>query len=364
MRGAADVYTTLGTATATSTGWVELTGVLAVPSCTLEELAVYLEGPAAGVMLYADDVAVRPQPGELGPNLVANPDFEAGTTGWFGFGGPTLTTTTAQAHGGLRSGLVTNRTAGFQGPATSLLGLVQPGGVYQIEAWARLVNATTGPANLTLKVTCAGTDQFLRVASATASDTAWTLVAGSITIPSCAATEITLYLEGPPAGVDQLIDDVSVRQDFTTVDPNIITNPDFETGTSDWFGFGGPILTSTTAQAHGGTRSLLVTARTASFQGPATSLLAAPAGGYTASGWVRLANATTGEIRLTLKTRCGTTDSYATVGSASVTDTGWTQITGTLTVPSCEPTEVTLYFEGPPAGVELYVDDVVVVAGP
>ena len=144
-----------------------------------------------------------------------------------------------------------------------------------------------------------------------------------------------------------------MRQDFTSVEPNHHHESRLEAGTFDWFGFGGSTLSSTTAQAHGGARSLMVTDRTESFQGPATSLIAAPAGDYVASGWVRLANAATGEVRMTLKTRCGTTDAFATVGSAVATDAGWTEITGTLTIPSCGPSEVTLYFEGPPAASAL-----------
>ena len=52
--------------------------------------------------------------------MIANPGFESGTTGWFGFGGPTLAAT-AQAHSGAQSLLVTDRTAAFQGPGYSLL---------------------------------------------------------------------------------------------------------------------------------------------------------------------------------------------------------------------------------------------------
>ena len=359
--GGSDLSTTLDSEVATDAAWVELSGELAVPACTLAEVTIGVEGPAPGVTLYVDDVAVRPQPGDLGPNLIANPDFETGTAGWFGFGGPTLTASTAQAHRGLQSGFVTNRTATFQGPAHDLLGLAVAGGTYQASAWARLDGAGSGPATLTLKASCSGADQFGQIASVTATSTEWTEVAGRFTVPSCTLTGLTIYLEGPPAGVNQYIDDVSVRQDLSMLGSNLVANPGFESGTTGWFGFGGPTLTATAAQAHTGAQSVLVTNRTATFQGPATSLLSvATPGAHAASGWVRLASATAAQVRMTLKTTCGGVDQFATVGAANATDAGWTQITGTLTVADCAPTDLVVYFEGPAAGIDFYLDDVAV----
>jgi endo-1,4-beta-xylanase len=359
--GGPELVATLDSDVAGNRGWVELTGELLAPGCALDQLAIRVDGPAAGVTLYIDDVAVRPQPGDFGPNLIANPDFESGTTGWFGFGGPTLAASMAEAHGGAQSGFVSNRTGSFQGPGTSLLGLAFSNGTYRASAWARLSGAESGPAILTLKASCAGADQFIRIATGTATSTAWTEVSGTFTVPDCALTELTMYLEGPPAGVDQYVDDVSVRQDLSELEPNIIANPGFESGTASWFGFGGPTLAAQATQAHSGALSVLVTNRTASFQGPGQSLLAAAtAGSYAASGWVRLANLAAAPIQMTLKTSCDGVDQFAAIGSANATDAGWTRIAGTLDVASCTLTDLVLYFEGPAAGVEFFVDDVTV----
>ena len=57
----------------------------------------------------------------LAQNLVTNPGFEAGdTTGWFAFGPPTISAQTNQVHSGKYAGLVTNRTATWNGIAQSL----------------------------------------------------------------------------------------------------------------------------------------------------------------------------------------------------------------------------------------------------
>ena len=38
--------------------WVEFTGSIAVPDCTLTELLIYVEGPGADVNIYIDDVVI------------------------------------------------------------------------------------------------------------------------------------------------------------------------------------------------------------------------------------------------------------------------------------------------------------------
>jgi hypothetical protein len=54
-------YTTIATASAAST-WVKLQGNFTVPSCTLSELRLYIEGPAAEEDFYVDDVSLSLAP--------------------------------------------------------------------------------------------------------------------------------------------------------------------------------------------------------------------------------------------------------------------------------------------------------------
>ncbi len=51
-------YVPLASGTANNWSWTKLVGEFTVPSCGLAELDVYLEGPAPGVVMFADDVAV------------------------------------------------------------------------------------------------------------------------------------------------------------------------------------------------------------------------------------------------------------------------------------------------------------------
>ncbi len=60
---------------------------------------------------------------------------------------------------------------------------------------------------------------------------------------------------------------------------NLLTNGDMEGGTTGWSVFGAGTLASNTSVVHGGTRSLLRTGRTASWNGPAQSVTSVLANG-------------------------------------------------------------------------------------
>lgn len=209
--GESATYTQLSSATLGDGSWTHLVGVLTVPTCTLTALNVYVEGPAADVAFYIDDVSVilRPPP----VNVLTNSDFEIDASGWFGWGAITVSATADRAHGGLQSGVATGRTSSWQGPATSLLGLVTPGTVYQAHAWVSIGGAEAATTSLTVASTCEGADQtYTQLGSVVASEAEWTQVGGTLNVPNCNLTGITLYVEGPAAEVDVYLDDVSVAQ--------------------------------------------------------------------------------------------------------------------------------------------------------
>ncbi|MUG46119.1 hypothetical protein [Paenibacillus woosongensis] len=57
----------------------------------------------------------------------------------------------------------------------------------------------------------------------------------------------------------------------------------------------------------------------------------------------------------------GSGDNYLRVAESPVTDSAWMTLRGSfLYEPSGEVTSLKLYFEGPDAGVDFYVDDVIV----
>jgi endo-1,4-beta-xylanase len=310
-----------------------------------------------------DSIAIGREPPSdgYGPNLIANGDFESGTSGWFGWGG-TITASSELAHGGAQSLKVSNRSAGQGTAAYDLTSAVEAGKSYALRFYVSIAGAATAPVNITRKVSCAGQgDSYSWVGSdAAVSEGGWTELGGVLEVPTCELTNLLVYVEGPPAGVDLYVDDASVRAPLTQ---NLVANGAFESNASGWFGWGGT-LTASSERAHGGAQSLKVSNRSAGQGTAAYDLTSVVSAGttYQTRFFVTIGGAASAPVNITRKFSCaGESDSYAWVSnSADVVDGVWTELSGALAVPNCELTNVLIYVEGPPAGVDLYVDDVVV----
>ena len=353
-------YSPLTSAAGTPGQWLFLSGTLSIPQCTtLGEVDVYVSGAPAGVDLIVDDVFVGDETSSVGANLIANPGFENGAAGWTTWGA-TLSASTAQAHSGAHSGLVTDRTQTWQGAVYDLTAVILSGQQYSVTAWAMLGSGDAQNVNFTAKISCAGTDSYVQMASTPATSTGWTELTGSLTVPTCSSlTGFLVYLEGPSVGTDLYVDDVTLRQLART---NLIANPGFESGIAGWSTWGASI-SATTAQAHTGARSALVTSRTGTWQGAVYDLTSSVAmgQGYTASVWALVSGTDPQPVNFTAKITCDGTDSYVQIGTATGNSSTWTEITGTFTVPTCTTLGgVLVYAEGPAVGVDLYVDDATV----
>lgn len=151
-------------------------------------------------------------------NLAANAGFETGsTTGWFAFGPPTISASTAQVHSGTYSGLVQNRTSAWNGIAQSFQSVLSPGQTYNVSAWVRLVSGSSQTIQFTVqKVDGAGT-AYTPVDSASVSSTAWTQLSGQYTLSvSGALTNLNIYFEVPTSSnASFYVDDLLVESVFT-----------------------------------------------------------------------------------------------------------------------------------------------------
>jgi endo-1,4-beta-xylanase len=144
---------------------------------------------------------------------------------------------------------------------------------------------------------------------------------------------------------------------------NLVANPGFEDGLAPWVGRGSVNLT-TNAAGHTGACSARVTARTATWQGVAQSLLGQlrPGARYACSAWARTEGATSQVLRLTFEQRDGAGTRYVGVADATVTNGAWTFLSGTFSLDVAGDLErLFLYVEGPEAGADLFADDVSVV---
>ena len=140
---------------------------------------------------------------------------------------------------------------------------------------------------------------------------------------------------------------------------NLLTNANMESGTTGWSVFGAGTLASNTSVVHGGTRSLLYTGRTASWNGPsqsATSLLQNGAS-FTTSVWMRTQSGTP-TAKVTLQVTANGTTNYVTLAQGTVNASSWTQLSGTTTVSwSGSLTSATFYVETTAGTDSFYIDD-------
>jgi hypothetical protein len=290
-------------------------------------------------------------------NLIANGTFESGTAGWFSWDG-TLSSSPARAHGGARSLLLADR-AGNGPAATSLTALVTPGESYDVSFWVTIGGAAQANVNLTQKIECDGTAQYGWLAAPVAvSDGVWVELTGTLDVPDCNLTDLLIYAEGPPGGVDLYVDDVSV---LAPLPSNLLPDGDFEGGVGAWFSWDGTLATNTTL-VHGGAQSLAVTGRAGN--GPAArnvTGLVTPGASHEVTFWVSITGAASASVNTTSKIQCAGEDAqYGWIAAPqTVNENQWVELSAPLNVPDCTLEEVLIYAEGPPGGVNLFLDDVV-----
>ncbi len=149
-----------------------------------------------------------------------------------------------------------------------------------------------------------------------------------------------------------------------TISQNLLANPGFETGdATGWITNWGWNLTATTEQVHDGNYSGLASNRTASWQGAWQSVMGLMDDGktYRISGWVRLQNTDSNYVALTVKKVDSTGDHYYGIDNATAYSDRWVNLDGTLNFDTNESmTDLYIYFEGPAADVNFYVDDAAV----
>ncbi|GGN35202.1 endo-1,4-beta-xylanase [Actinoplanes campanulatus] len=145
-------------------------------------------------------------------------------------------------------------------------------------------------------------------------------------------------------------------------DPTPITvlTSDFEDGTvQGWSGRSAETVAHSTAQAHGGTGSLLVSGRTAAWQGPSLDVLDTFEKGtaYTISVWVRMASGSD-NARLSVERRTGGVAAYdQVVGNTAVTSGSWVNLTGRYTLAS-DVEFLRVYVETSSTTGSFHIDDV------
>jgi endo-1,4-beta-xylanase len=148
-------------------------------------------------------------------------------------------------------------------------------------------------------------------------------------------------------------------------DTNLLKNPGFENGTEGWADRSCTIEAVTTP-VHSGAKCVKVSGRTETWQGIKQSLLGIATNGttYKISAWVRLENADSDTVTISIEQTDNSGTSYKNVAKGTASKTGWVQISGEFKLEaSGDLKTLDVYLEGPAAGIDFYVDDVV-VSGP
>jgi hypothetical protein len=145
---------------------------------------------------------------------------------------------------------------------------------------------------------------------------------------------------------------------------NLLANANIESGTTSWAVFGAGSISAATSPVHGGTRSLLHTGRTASWNGPSQTVTSLTNNTtYTSSVWVRTQSGTP-TARITLAVTANGTTSYITLASATVNSTGWTQLSGSANVSWSGTFSNARWYVETAAGTDgLYIDDASLTGG-
>ncbi|MBV9182060.1 MAG: endo-1,4-beta-xylanase, partial [Acidobacteria bacterium] len=313
-----------------------------------------------------------------------------GLDGWEPFGSVSLTNTIspiADPAGNTHSLLTSGRTAGFMGPSLNLLSVngVVADATYKVTAYVMLAAADSSNPTVTIstkRTDCSDSSGIFSnlVTSAALSSTAWTKVQGTLSfsnLPGPPST-LTLYFQSSSATDSFYISDVVIGE---IAPPPLPADQQDNTGISSTFEDGGldgwtsrsgqSTLTNTTAEAHSGSHSLLVTGRTANFDGPEISVSNKMYNGsqYSISVWVKLlpTDGSTHIINMSLQTTLAGTTSFPGVtgfpGVQVPADGNWHQIS----VPrfnmanSYDPGSAFLYLQTFPASgndlVSFYIDD-------
>jgi endo-1,4-beta-xylanase len=284
-------------------------------------------------------------------------DFEDGTLqGWVPRGSVGLTNTTESSYSGTHSLKTAARTAAWMGPSLVLTGQLSQGTTYQVKAAIRLAPGEAA-TNVSMTVERHPADGSATaydsiVYGAAATDGGWVVLSGNYQFTSDASTLI-LYIESSSATASYYVDGFSLSE------LNSVSS-DFEDGTAQgWSPRGSVTLTNTTEiPAAGGTHSLKVTGRTATWMGPSYNLLNRITKGasyqVTVSGRL-VAGSTADTLFLGVQRTSGSTTSYDTIKTAAVTDSAWVMLTGVYSF-TTDVTAISAYVQTMNASPNFYID--------
>ncbi|KAL6865281.1 hypothetical protein ACP4OV_016432 [Aristida adscensionis] len=323
-------------------------------------------------------------------NILSNSDFSEGLDLWHPNSCHAFVAVEGSGyHHGVRPhsasnyAVLTHRTQSWQGLEQDITEKITLSTKYIVAAYVRVHGEVHEPVGVqaTLKLEDESSTNYVSVARVLASQERWENLEGSFELTNL-PRRLVFYLEGPPPGVDLLIDSVTISckktervasSSLINGTENIISNYDFSDGlhpwnpicchayvASQWSGFLDGI------RGNSGENYAVVSKRTEHWQGLEQDITDRVSTNisYTVSAFVRVDGSVQGQVEvkgtLRLQNPDGSTN-YNPVGSVSASKQKWEKLEGSFCLTNM-PKHVVFYLEGPPAGVDLIVDSVTITS--
>ncbi|CAJ2643843.1 unnamed protein product [Trifolium pratense] len=321
-------------------------------------------------------------------NIILNPQFEDGLNNWTGRG------CKIALHDSIADGKIlpksgkffasaTERTQSWNGIQQEITGRVQRKFVYEVTALVRIFgnNVTTSDVRATLYVQKPDfREQYIGIANVQATDKDWAQIQGKFLLND-SPSKVIVYLEGPPAGTDILLNTLVIKHaaktppspppDFKNVafGVNIIENSNLDNGINGWSPLGNCTLSVRTGsprvippmardslgphESLSG-RYILVTNRTQTYMGPSQTITEKLTLylTYQVSAWVRISSGSHGPQNVGIA--LSVDGQWVNGGQTEVADSRWHEIGGSFRIEK-QPSNVFVYIQGPVSGVDLMV---------
>ncbi|KAG9147182.1 hypothetical protein Leryth_005399 [Lithospermum erythrorhizon] len=326
-----------------------------------------------------------------GNNIILNHDFSGGMHLWHPNGCGAFVVTSESSHpdgvrelGYIPYAVVTNRKESWQGLEQDITSRVNIGSTYTVSAKVGVSGTFHGSSDVqaTLKLEYQNSNpSYLFIGRKPVPKNCWEMLEGTFSL-STAPSRVVFYLEGPSPGVELLIKSVTVSctsspefdKGCTASDPpseeNIILNPKFEDGISNWSGRGCKVALHD-SMADGkilpmaGTKVFAsATERTQSWNGIQQEITGRMQRklAYEVTAMVRIFgnNISSADVRATLWVQAPDhREQYIGIANVQATDKDWVQLQGKVLL-NGSPSKVVIYLEGPPSGTDILLNSLIV----
>ncbi|MEM9940356.1 MAG: carbohydrate binding domain-containing protein [Planctomycetota bacterium] len=243
--------------------------------------------------------------------------------------------------------------------------LVREGVEYEVTVMVRVDQVSGQQVNLGIEKFVDGGYEYVNLESrANIRPGQWLLLAGKFKIDSLAGfSSLKIKIDGPDAGVSFKIDDVRLSDPGYRLNTNLISNGSFESNLNTWFTWSAQ-QTIDQGNSYQGSSSNLVSNRTNSWSAIATDIRSLLQSNltYRIDAKVRVDSADNQAIQLGIAQADSSGTTYHVIEHRnSVPSDQWLSLSGEFTFEATEPLQLLeLYINGPAAGVDLNVDDVVI----